>query len=123
MSSRADVITVVEDDVAMARAVDRLLRARGFNVEIFYSAETFLASPSATVARCLVVDIQLGGMSGIDLCRALGARGSQPAFIFITALEDREVKRAAKEVGCIAYLRKPFLSDVLVQAINQAISK
>ena len=55
MSSRADVITVVEDDVAMARAVDRLLRARGFNVEIFYSAETFLASPSATVARCLVV--------------------------------------------------------------------
>ena len=75
MSSRADVITVVEDDVAMARAVERLLRAKGFNVEIFYSAETFLASPSATMARCLVVDIQLGGMSGIDLCRdSCGAR-------------------------------------------------
>ena len=96
----------------MAKAIDRLLRAKGFNVEIFYSAETFLASPSATKARCLVVDVQLGGMSGIDLCRTLARSGSPPAFIFITALEDREVKRAAMEVGCIAYLRKPFLSDV-----------
>jgi FixJ family two-component response regulator len=119
MGSRAGIITVVEDDVGMAKAIERLLRARGFNVEVFGSAEAFLCSASASEARCLVVDVQLGGMSGIDLCRTLAASGSRAAFIFITALEDRKVKRAAIEVGCIAYLRKPFLSDVLVRAIDQ----
>jgi FixJ family two-component response regulator len=120
MSSRARVITVVEDDAGVSKAIERLLRAKGFNVEVFGSAEAFLASTSATEPRCLIVDVQLGGMSGIELCRTLAARGSRPPFIFITALEHREVKKAAIEVGCIAYLRKPFLSEVLLQAINQA---
>ena len=120
MSGRGSVITVVEDDVGMAKAIERLLRAKGFSVEVFDSAEAFLASASAIKARCLVADVQLGGMSGIDLCRTLAGSGSPPAFIFITALEDCELKKAAFEAGGIAYLRKPFLSELLVEAINKA---
>jgi FixJ family two-component response regulator len=120
MSTWRDVVTVVEDDAGMAKAVKRLLRAKGFKIEVFASAEAFLASASAAEARCLVVDVQLGGMSGIDLCRTLAASGLRPAFIFITALDDGEVKKAAIDAGCIAYLRKPFLSDLLIQAINRA---
>jgi FixJ family two-component response regulator len=120
MNSRGHVVTVVEDDPAMAKAVERLLRAKGFEVEVFSSAEAFLTSPSATESSCLIVDVLLDGMSGIDLCRTLAASGSQSAFIFITALEDRETEKAAIEAGCIAYLRKPFLADDLVAAIKQA---
>jgi FixJ family two-component response regulator len=120
MSDRGGVIAVVEDDAGMAKAIERLLRARGFVVEVFDSAEAFLASSSAMKASCLVVDVQLGGMSGIDLCRTLAASGSRLPFIFITALEDCELKKAAFELGGIAYLRKPFLSDLLVGAINKA---
>jgi FixJ family two-component response regulator len=120
MSGQGSVITVVEDDAGMAKAIARLLRAKGFRVEVFDSAEAFLASSSVNEARCLVVDIQLGGMSGLDLCRTLAANGSQAAFVFITALEDCELKKAAFEAGGVAYIRKPFLSDVLVAAIDKA---
>src|SRR4051812_27278823 len=120
MSGRGSVVTVVEDDAGMAKAIERLLGAQGFTVEVFDSAEAFLASACATEARCLVVDVQLGGMSGLDLCRTLAASGSRPPFIFITALEDCELKKAAFEAGGVAYLRKPFLSDLLVEAINKA---
>ena len=104
----------------MAKAIVRLLRAKGLNVEVFGSAEAFLASASPTEARCLVVDAQLGRMSGIELCRTLAASGSRAAFIIITGLDDCEVEKAAMELGCIAYLRKRFLSEVIAQAIKEA---
>lgn len=120
MSGRGDVITVVEDDPGMAKAIERLLCARGFSVEVFHSAEAFLASNLDREASCLILDIQLGGMSGIDLCRRLAASGSRAPCIFVTALEDCELKKAAFEAGAIAYLRKPFLSELLLEAINKA---
>ena len=120
MSIRRKVITVIDDDPAMLKAVERLLGAKGFDVETFDSAETFLAAVS-TKADCLVVDIHLGGMSGIELRRRLIASGSGLPIIFITALDDETTRKEAMEVGCVAFLRKPFLAESLVGAIDKAI--
>ena len=120
MSIRRKVITVIDDDPAMLKAVERLLGAKGFDVETFASAETFLAAVS-TKADCLVVDIHLGGMSGIELRRRLIASGSELPIIFITALDDETTRKEAMEAGCVAFLRKPFLAESLVGAIDKAI--
>ena len=104
--------------MAMAKAVDRLLRAKGFNVEIFYSAETFLASASATVARCLVADIQLGGMSGIDLCRpSRGAAHHPPSFSSRRWKIARSRKRHSRQE--VSPTCETVFIRVLVEAINQ----
>ena len=120
MSIRRKVVTVVDDDPAMLKAIQRLLGAKGFDVETFASAEAFLAGSAATKATCLVVDINLGGMSGIELRRRLAASGSLLPVIFITALDDETTRKEAMEAGCVAFLRKPFLSHLLIDAIEKA---
>jgi FixJ family two-component response regulator len=119
MSIRRKVVTVIDDDPAMLKAVERLLGAKGFDVETFASAETFLAAVPSNAA-CLVVDIHLRGMSGIELRRRLAASGSRLPVIFITAVDTEAVRKEAMEVGCIAFLRKPFLADALIGAIDKA---
>jgi FixJ family two-component response regulator len=112
-------ITVVDDDPTMLRAIERLLRVKGFEVETFASAEAFLAGTGK--ASCLVLDIHLGGMSGIELRRRLVASGSEPPpTIFITAMDDEATRKEATEAGCVAYLRKPFLANLLIGAIDKA---
>ena len=111
-------VTVIDDDPTMLRAIERLLRAKGFDVETFASAEAFLAGPGK--ATCLVLDIHLGGMTGIELRRRLGASGYEPATIFITALDDEATHQEATAAGCVAYLRKPFLAHLLIGAIDKA---
>ena len=92
----------------MLKAIERLLTARGFATQGFASAEAFLDSRTAKDAACLVLDIHLGGMSGIELRRRLNAVRSTLPVIFITAVDDEAVQREAMEVGCVACLRKPF---------------
>jgi FixJ family two-component response regulator len=111
-------VTVIDDDPTMLKAIERLLRVKGFDVETFDSAEAFLAGPGKT--SCLVLDIHLGGMSGIELRRRLVASGGQPPTIFITAVDDEATQKEATEAGCVAYLRKPFLASLLVGAIDKA---
>ena len=120
MSTRRKLVTVVDDDPAMLKALERLLGAKGFDVEAFASAEAFLAGTAATKASCLVLDIHLGGMSGIELRHRLAASGSRLPVIFITALDDEATRKAAMEAGCVALLRKPFLSRLLLDAIEKA---
>ena len=121
MPVQRKVVTVIDDDPTMRKAIERLLRAKGFEVETFASAEAFLAGSSK--AACLVLDIHLGGMSGIELRRRLIASGSEPPpAIFITALDDEAMRKEAMAVGCLAYLRKPFLASSLVGAINKAMA-
>ena len=120
MSTRRKLVTVVDDDPAMLKALERLLGAKGFDVEAFASAEAFLASGTAAKAACLILDIHLGGMSGIELRHRLAASGSRLPVIFITALDDEATRKAAMEAGCVALLRKPFLSRLLLNAIEKA---
>ena len=122
MSIRRKVVTVIDDDPAMLKAIERLLGAKGFDVEAFPSAEAFLAGAAASEATCLVLDIHLGGMSGIELRRRLAESGSRLPVIFITALDDEATRKEAMEAGCVAFLRKPFLSHLLIDAIEKAAS-
>ena len=114
------VVTVIDDDPAMLKAIKRLLSAKGYDVEAFCSAETFLADKHVSRTACLVLDIDLPGMSGIDLGRRLSIAGSRLPIIFITGLDDEAKRNEAAEVGCVAFLRKPFLAEHLISAINKA---
>jgi FixJ family two-component response regulator len=115
-------VAVVDDDASLRRSLGRLLNAYGFLAEEYVSAEDFLARDRKKPIDCLVLDIDLGGMSGIDLQRRLKAEGSVLPVIFITALESGAVKAEAEKVGCVAYLQKQFSGAALIAAINNALA-
>lgn len=104
----------------MLKSLLRLLDAHGFAPRGFASAEAFLDGESAAEAACLVLDINLDGLSGIELRRQLTASGNPLPVIFITALDDQVTEREATASGCVAYLRKPFLGKLLIGAIDKA---
>jgi FixJ family two-component response regulator len=110
-------IVVIEDDADQRTALGRVLRAGGFEVSSYPSAENFLASPMPA-ALCLVIDVQLEGMSGLDLLHWLRAAGSRLPVIMITASDDDDVHRKARQLGCVAYLRKPFPGRALVALLR-----
>ena len=120
MSIRRKVVAVIDDDPAMLKAVERLLNAMGFDATTYVSAEAFLEGAIASKAECLVLDINLGGISGIELRRRLAASGSTLPTIFITGVDDESTHREAAEVGCVACLHKPFSAKLLIDAIDQA---
>ncbi|WP_341487394.1 response regulator [Pararhizobium sp. A13] len=115
-------VAVVEDDQSMRRSVQRLLDAHGFVTSGFPSAEAYLSDKAAATFSCLVLDVDLGGMSGTELQQVLTESGSTIPVIFITALEDDSIEEEAVRGGCIAYLHKPFPGSVLVKAINDALA-
>ena len=117
------IIAVVDDDPSMLRAAGNLLEAHGFVVKAFASAEEFLDRGAAGQVDCLLLDIDLGGMSGIELRRQLKASGSELPVIFMTALDDEAVRAEAQKAGCVAFLRKPFLARHLIDAIENAAPK
>lgn len=118
---REQVVAVVEDDPGMLRSIERLLKAYKYQTATFTSAEAFLEDTAASAATCLVLDIHLNGMSGIDLRRRLTASGSSLPVIFISAVDDESVHEEALATGCVAYLRKPFLAHLLIAAINKSV--
>jgi FixJ family two-component response regulator len=119
MSARK-LVVVVDDDRTMLRSLERLLNASGFDTEIFCSAEAFLARTEARKAACLVLDIHLDGMSGIELRRRLSASGCAVPVIFMTAFDDESTHEKAVEAGCVACLHKPFPARFLIGAIEAA---
>jgi FixJ family two-component response regulator len=120
MSARRKLVVVVDDDAGMLKGVSRLLTAHGFDIEAFPSAEAFLDRTAEREVGCLVLDIHLGGMSGIDLRRRLAKSGSPVPVIFITAFDDEGTQREAVEAGCVAFLHKPFAAHLLIAAIEKA---
>jgi FixJ family two-component response regulator len=112
-------IVVVEDDAGMQKAIERLLRAAGFQSVSFASAEELLQTEAADYAACLVLDIHLPGISGLELGRLLTSRRARP-IIFITAQDEARLRYEAERLGCV-YFRKPFEGKALLEAIRQAI--
>ena len=98
-----------------------LLSAFGYTTYSFDSAEAFLRTAAGSKANCLVVDIQLGKVSGIELARRLAEAGFKFPIIFVTALDDPAILSQVTQLGCIACLRKPFSADRLIEAIVKAI--
>ena len=116
------VVIVVDDDASLLKGVARLLAPNGIESRTFASAEALLDSGSVHVATCLLLDIHLGGISGIELQRRLAASGSKCPVIFMTANDDEAKRNEAAAAGCIAYLRKPFAPHVLLDAIGKAVA-
>jgi FixJ family two-component response regulator len=115
-------VVVVDDDESFARALERLFRASGFEVRTYPSAEAFLAPTPGPQPDCLVLDIQLGGMSGLDLQRRLGEPGARTPIIFVTAYDSPAMRQEAQQAGCSAFFVKPVPTKVLLEAINKAVN-
>lgn len=120
---RSPVICVIDDDASVRRALQRLLVAQGFTVEVFASAEDFLESDYRTTAACLVVDVHLGGMSGFELHDQLIALGARIPVVFITAHDDAPTRERARQAGAAGYFRKPFDGELLIRAILTALGR
>jgi FixJ family two-component response regulator len=120
-TARSLVVCVIDDDASILRALQRLLVADGFTVQVFHSAEHFLDAEPATVADCLVLDVHLGGLSGFELYDKLVAAGTRIPVVFITAFDDRLTRERARRAGAVAYLRKPFDDESLISAIHAAL--
>ena len=107
----------------MRRSLERLLGASGYATAAFSSAEAFLASAAVGEAAVIVLDVHLGGMSGIGLRRRLSAAGLQAPVVFITAFDDDATRAEAIAAGCIDYLLKPFDASRLVAALERAVAQ
>jgi FixJ family two-component response regulator len=121
MQARTTVVAVVDDDPSMLRAADDLLGAHGFATLKFSSADEFLEGGAAAKADCLLLDIHLGGMSGLELRQKLKASHPKLPVIFMTALADEAIRQQAVQAGCATFLQKPFPAHQLIQAINSVV--
>ena len=119
MHTPAGLVAIVEDDAAMRKSLERLLRASGYTTTAFASAEDFLRSGIAGNAIGLVLDIHLGTMSGIELRRRLLASGTTTPVVFITAFDDEATRREALTLGYLDYLQKPFEASRLIGALER----
>ena len=118
----APLVSVVDDDISIRRSLDRLIRSFGLDVGLSASAEEFLTSAHPRKADCLVLDVRLPGMSGIELHRHLMADGCEVPVIFVTAhaSDDRARADAASDYT-VAYLTKPFGEEEFLDAVDAAL--
>lgn len=115
------LVAVVDDDESVRESLPDLLREFGFAAQAFSSAEEFLASDSIGDINCLLLDIAMPGMTGLDLQRELKMRGYKIPIIFITAQKDEAVRARAFEQGAAEFLLKPFSDTALREALNKAL--
>ena len=120
MSKESFTVYVVDDDESIRRALKRLLRSMGYHAVTFDSAEEFMESTSCRGEGCLVLDIRLPGMTGLDLQEKLALSGAKYPVIFMTAHDNPQWQDRAKKGGAVAYLRKPFDEESLLNAIELA---
>lgn len=113
-------VAVVDDDESFCRSLSRLLRAAGMHSITYTSGEAFLADTKHPKFDCLVLDVHLGGMSGIELGRRLVAEGRSAPFIYITAHDEPEVRAGAEAAGCAAFFRKTDPGADVLEAIRRA---
>src|SRR5580658_622989 len=118
---RAKMVAVVEDDESYRAALQRLLKSAGFQVRSFASAEDFLNSGQQHETACLIADIRMPGMSGLDLQAKLNADHCPIPIIFITAHGDEQMRLQAMRGGAVKFLGKPFDAAVLLESVRAAL--
>ena len=116
------IVAVVDDDEAVRAAIQNLVRSLDLGVVTFASAEAFLASTVVGGVACLITDVQMPGMSGIDLQRHLAATGDRVPVVLITAFPRDDVRLKAEAEGAYGYLAKPFDGPRLIECIERALS-
>jgi FixJ family two-component response regulator len=115
------IITVIDDDPSILKALRRLVSGAGFDVPTFDRPSTLLRSDLPKVGACLIVDIDLPEMNGLELCDSLAASGCRLPVILVTAYTDEETRRPADGAGPVALLIKPFGRELLVNSIESAL--
>jgi len=122
MSERnGQVVSIVDDDASLRRSVRNLLTSVGFRAETFASAEEFSSSVHRENIGCLVLDLRMAGMSGLDLLGHLTAVGSPIPVVILTAHGDDEARERSLHAGAVAFLKKPFQGDALLDAVRTAL--
>jgi FixJ family two-component response regulator len=121
--NRRRLIAIVDDDEDVRDAIRALMRAMGFAAEAFSSADDFLRSSHASRTACLIADVNMPGMSGLDLCYRLSELGNAIPTILITAYPTEDVRSLALAAGVIRYLVKPFAEADLVDAVRIALAQ
>ena len=121
--STLSVISVIDDDASVRAATNNLLSSHGYLVHTFASAEDFLQSAQLDDSLCVVADVQMPVMSGLDLLTHMRTRGNDAPFIFITAFPDESVRARALKAGAICLLAKPFAGLVLIDCIESALNR
>jgi FixJ family two-component response regulator len=121
--STLSLISVVDDDASVRAATDNLLSSHGYLVQTFASAEEFLQVARLDDLSCIVADVQMPGISGLDLLTHMRTQGYTVPFIFITAFPDDSVRARALKAGAICLLAKPFAGPVLIDSIKTALNR
>jgi FixJ family two-component response regulator len=118
-----NLISVVDDDESVRRSTRLLVESFGYRAAVFESAEGFLRFGQLRDTSCLVLDVQMPGMDGLELQTQLAAEGCGIPVIFITAHDDQESRRRALRAGAVAFLGKPFTDQQLLQAIRSVLRR
>ena len=123
MTATDRIVFVVDDDAGVREALSSLIRSVGLRVETFATAQEFLRNPRPDTAACLVLDVRLPGLSGLDLQRELAGAGETIPIVFITGHGDVPMTVQAMKAGAVEFLTKPFTNDVLLDAIGGALER
>ena len=121
--ARLTSVVVIDDDKSVRSAIENLIRSLGYPVTAFGSARAFLESDAVQSASCLITDIHMSEMSGIELQRHLSAAGHQTPIIFITGLPDDAARARVIGDGAVGYLSKPLHTGSLIALLNQALNR
>lgn len=117
------IVFIVDDDLSVRESLELLVRAKGWHAETFGSAQEFLDRPRAHVPSCLVLDVSLPGLNGLELQKRVAVERSDMPIIFITGHGDVPTSVEAMKAGAVEFLTKPFSNDVLVNAIRNALDR
>ena len=120
MQRRQPLVALIDDDPGVCQSLAVLLKAFGYRVDLYATAEEFLVTTRTDRPACLVIDVQLPDITGIELSRHLLANGIRLPTIFITGSRDDVSRQDAKELGCVAFIYKPFAPRVLLEALKTA---
>jgi FixJ family two-component response regulator len=120
---RACVISIIDDDQSMRESTKGLVRSLGYQATTFSSAEEFLNSERVGDTSCLITDVKMPGLSGIDLQRSLVARGVRVPTIFITAFPEENTRSQAMTAGAVGFLGKPFSEESLIECLDIALGR
>ena len=121
--STLSVISVIDDDASVRAATNNLLSSHGYLVHTFASAEEFLQSARLNDSSCIVADVQMPAMSGLDLLTNMRSRGYTVPFIFITAFPEESIRARALKAGAICFLAKPFAAPALINCVEAAVNR
>lgn len=123
MTVKKPVVFVVDDDESVCKSLERLMKSVGLDVRTFTSAESFLSQGHLNAPGCLVLDVRMPGIGGLELQEKLTRSGSQIPIIFISAHKDDREREKGLRSGAVAFLQKPFEDQTLIDAVYSAFSR